>query len=135
MAEVFPQFCSGLDPAKCDASKNCISDDFSSVRNSRILTDSCFEVRVPFTSHGRVVTVSFLPGFLDKNNDLLFRDLKETMSKSGNIVVKETFPISEVTRSVSEVTHSRLLCSGRLAGRRWVTAISTKRLTVEVFIS
>uniref|UniRef100_A0A1L8EGC1 Putative myosin class ii heavy chain n=2 Tax=Haematobia irritans TaxID=7368 RepID=A0A1L8EGC1_HAEIR len=33
--------------------------------------------------------------FLDKNNDLLFRDLKETMSKADNIVVRTCFPESE----------------------------------------
>uniref|UniRef100_A0A1I8P1M8 Myosin motor domain-containing protein n=1 Tax=Stomoxys calcitrans TaxID=35570 RepID=A0A1I8P1M8_STOCA len=33
--------------------------------------------------------------FLDKNNDLLFRDLKETMSKANNIVVRTCFPESE----------------------------------------
>lgn len=34
-------------------------------------------------------------GFLDKNNDLLFRDLKETMSKAGNSIVRSCFPESE----------------------------------------
>ncbi|XP_005176766.1 unconventional myosin IC isoform X1 [Musca domestica] len=34
-------------------------------------------------------------GFLDKNNDLLFRDLKETMSKADNNVVRVCFPESE----------------------------------------
>ena len=33
--------------------------------------------------------------FLDKNNDLLFRDLKETMSKAENNVVRVCFPESE----------------------------------------
>ena len=33
--------------------------------------------------------------FLDKNNDLLFRDLKETMSKAENKVVRVCFPESE----------------------------------------
>ncbi|XP_037936316.1 unconventional myosin IC isoform X2 [Teleopsis dalmanni] len=31
-------------------------------------------------------------GFLDKNNDLLFRDLKETMSKASNSIVRICFP-------------------------------------------
>lgn len=31
-------------------------------------------------------------GFLDKNNDLLFRDLKDTMSKASNIIAKSVFP-------------------------------------------
>ncbi|XP_067646670.1 unconventional myosin IC isoform X2 [Eurosta solidaginis] len=34
-------------------------------------------------------------GFLDKNNDLLFRDLKETMSKAGNQIVRSCFPEGE----------------------------------------
>uniref|UniRef100_A0A1A9WLI6 Myosin motor domain-containing protein n=1 Tax=Glossina brevipalpis TaxID=37001 RepID=A0A1A9WLI6_9MUSC len=34
-------------------------------------------------------------GFLDKNNDLLFRDLKECMSKSRNQVTRVCFPESE----------------------------------------
>uniref|UniRef100_A0A1A9ZS32 Myosin motor domain-containing protein n=1 Tax=Glossina pallidipes TaxID=7398 RepID=A0A1A9ZS32_GLOPL len=34
-------------------------------------------------------------GFLDKNNDLLFRDLKECMSKSNNQVTRVCFPESE----------------------------------------
>ncbi|KAK2710802.1 hypothetical protein QYM36_012099, partial [Artemia franciscana] len=36
-------------------------------------------------------------GFLDKNNDLLFRDLKEAMSNAKNIIAKETFTKSELT--------------------------------------
>lgn len=36
-------------------------------------------------------------GFLDKNNDLLFRDLKEAMTDASNIVIKDTFQKSEVT--------------------------------------
>uniref|UniRef100_A0A034W101 Myosin-IB n=2 Tax=Bactrocera dorsalis TaxID=27457 RepID=A0A034W101_BACDO len=34
-------------------------------------------------------------GFLDKNNDLLFRDLKETMSKSDNEIIRSCFPATE----------------------------------------
>ncbi|XP_011189491.1 unconventional myosin IC isoform X2 [Zeugodacus cucurbitae] len=34
-------------------------------------------------------------GFLDKNNDLLFRDLKETMSKSNNEIIRSCFPAAE----------------------------------------
>lgn len=34
-------------------------------------------------------------GFLDKNNDLLFRDLKETMSMTTNSIIKSCFPESE----------------------------------------
>lgn len=34
-------------------------------------------------------------GFLDKNNDLLFRDLKETMSKAENSIVRACFPEDE----------------------------------------
>ncbi|XP_039257416.2 unconventional myosin-Ic-like isoform X2 [Styela clava] len=37
-------------------------------------------------------------GFLDKNNDLLFRDLKETMSEASNTVIKNTFLKSELTK-------------------------------------
>lgn len=36
-------------------------------------------------------------GFLDKNNDLLFRDLKEVMSQSGNSIIRECFPAQEFT--------------------------------------
>ncbi|XP_064540131.1 unconventional myosin IC isoform X1 [Drosophila montana] len=35
-------------------------------------------------------------GFLDKNNDLLFRDLKETLSKAGNNIVRSCFPEQEL---------------------------------------
>lgn len=38
-------------------------------------------------------------GFLDKNNDLLFRDLKEAMSGSTNGIVKSLFPQSEFLNS------------------------------------
>ncbi|XP_053953952.1 unconventional myosin IC isoform X1 [Anastrepha ludens] len=34
-------------------------------------------------------------GFLDKNNDLLFRDLKETMSKADNEIIRSCFPEGE----------------------------------------
>ncbi|XP_017477184.1 PREDICTED: myosin-IB isoform X2 [Rhagoletis zephyria] len=34
-------------------------------------------------------------GFLDKNNDLLFRDLKETMSRAGNDIIRSCFPEGE----------------------------------------
>lgn len=34
-------------------------------------------------------------GFLDKNNDMLFRDLKEVMSRTGNEIVRSCFPASE----------------------------------------
>lgn len=38
-------------------------------------------------------------GFLDKNNDLLFRDLKEAMSGSTNSIMKSLFPQSEYLKS------------------------------------
>jgi len=38
-------------------------------------------------------------GFLDKNNDLLFRNLKEAMSLSDNIILKGLFPSSEYLTS------------------------------------
>lgn len=38
-------------------------------------------------------------GFLDKNNDLLFRDLKEAMSESENGIMKLLFPRSEFISS------------------------------------
>jgi myosin-1 len=38
-------------------------------------------------------------GFLDKNNDLLFRDLKEAMSSSTNSIIKLLFPSSEFLTS------------------------------------
>lgn len=34
-------------------------------------------------------------GFMDKNNDLLFRDLKEAMTTSSNSIITECFPHSE----------------------------------------
>ncbi|XP_022253422.1 unconventional myosin-Ic-like, partial [Limulus polyphemus] len=36
-------------------------------------------------------------GFLDKNNDLLYRDLKKAMTKSSNLITKCTFPDCELT--------------------------------------
>lgn len=33
--------------------------------------------------------------FIEKNNDLLFRDLRETMSSSDNPIIKELFPVQE----------------------------------------
>lgn len=38
-------------------------------------------------------------GFLDKNNDLLFRDLKEAMTKSSNRIVKKLFVEDEFANS------------------------------------
>ncbi|XP_050411443.1 unconventional myosin-Ic isoform X2 [Patella vulgata] len=35
-------------------------------------------------------------GFLDKNNDLLFRDLKEAMSQTTNLITSECFPSEEL---------------------------------------
>ncbi|XP_053376054.1 unconventional myosin-Ic-like isoform X2 [Mercenaria mercenaria] len=35
-------------------------------------------------------------GFLDKNNDLLFRDLKEAMSETTNLITRECFPKDEL---------------------------------------
>lgn len=35
-------------------------------------------------------------GFLDKNNDLLFRDLKEVMSRTGNSISRKCFPVDEL---------------------------------------
>ncbi|XP_041348881.1 unconventional myosin-Ic-like [Gigantopelta aegis] len=35
-------------------------------------------------------------GFLDKNNDLLFRDLKEAMSETANIITSQCFPKDEL---------------------------------------
>lgn len=31
-------------------------------------------------------------GFLDKNNDLLFRDLKEVMTHTANMIITDVFP-------------------------------------------
>ncbi|KAL2722195.1 unconventional myosin IC [Vespula maculifrons] len=36
-------------------------------------------------------------GFLEKNNDLLFRDLREVMSQTKNIITKATFNLKDVT--------------------------------------
>lgn len=41
-------------------------------------------------------TVTYnIHGFLEKNNDLLFRDLKDAMSKSSNSILKSVFPPKE----------------------------------------
>ncbi|KAL3181898.1 hypothetical protein MRX96_035846 [Rhipicephalus microplus] len=37
-----------------------------------------------------------IEGFLDKNNDLLFRDLKKAMAGAGNSIIKDAFPESEL---------------------------------------
>lgn len=37
-----------------------------------------------------------IKGFLDKNNDLLFRDLKEAMSTTTNIITQDCFPAEEL---------------------------------------
>ncbi|XP_063226158.1 unconventional myosin IC isoform X2 [Bacillus rossius redtenbacheri] len=36
-------------------------------------------------------------GFLDKNNDLLFRDLREVMSRTSNVITKVVFPAHELS--------------------------------------
>lgn len=42
-------------------------------------------------------TVTYtIDGFIDKNNDLLFRDLKELMCHSSNVVAQACFPESEL---------------------------------------
>jgi len=42
-------------------------------------------------------TVTYVvDGFIDKNNDLLFRDLKECMGKSPNVILKTAFPAAEL---------------------------------------
>ncbi|XP_022241921.1 unconventional myosin-Ic-like [Limulus polyphemus] len=35
-------------------------------------------------------------GFLEKNNDLLYRDLKKTMTKTSNLITRTSFPESEL---------------------------------------
>uniref|UniRef100_H2YMX1 Myosin motor domain-containing protein n=1 Tax=Ciona savignyi TaxID=51511 RepID=H2YMX1_CIOSA len=37
-------------------------------------------------------------GFLDKNNDLLYRDLKVAMSESKHDIIKQAFPVTELAR-------------------------------------
>lgn len=49
-------------------------------------------------------------GFLDKNNDLLFRDLKETMSRADNSIARTCFPIKEFSskrRPTTAITQFR----------------------------
>lgn len=49
-------------------------------------------------------------GFLDKNNDLLFRDLKETMSQAQNTIIGSCFPSKEFTskrRPTTAITQFR----------------------------
>lgn len=36
-------------------------------------------------------------GFLDKNNDLLYRDLKKAMTESENLIIKQTFSAKELS--------------------------------------
>ncbi|XP_076369373.1 unconventional myosin-Ic-like isoform X3 [Tachypleus tridentatus] len=36
-------------------------------------------------------------GFLEKNNDLLYRDLKKTMTKTSNLITRTSFPESELS--------------------------------------
>merc|ERR1739838_557180 len=43
-------------------------------------------------------------GFLDKNNDLLFRNLKELMSESRNSIISELFTKQELTRKKRPTT-------------------------------
>ena len=61
---------------------------------------------------------------MDKNNDLLYRDLKETMSESKNEIVQQVFPKSELTgyniyikscaAQVCESKHLNINCSSIL---------------------
>ncbi|KAG1678721.1 Myosin-IB [Nymphon striatum] len=57
-------------------------------------TDETFLTKLEHTvgTHPHFVSHSFL----DKNNDLLFRDLKSVMSEAKNEITKETFPQSEL---------------------------------------
>lgn len=57
-------------------------------------------------------------GFLDKNNDMLFRDLKETMSKASNGIVRKCFPAVEF-----------------LSKRRPLTAVSQFRKSLNELIT
>ncbi|KAK8726216.1 hypothetical protein OTU49_010428 [Cherax quadricarinatus] len=43
-------------------------------------------------------------GFLDKNNDLLFRDLKEAMTHTSNIIITSVFPKDEFSQKKRPVT-------------------------------
>ncbi|KAF5286073.1 hypothetical protein FQR65_LT12959 [Abscondita terminalis] len=50
-------------------------------------------------------------GFLEKNNDLLFRDLKDAMSKSHNIIIQSIFPAKEqesMKRPETAITQFRI---------------------------
>ena len=50
-------------------------------------------------------TVTYnVAGFLDKNNDLLFRDLKECMMQSSNSVISSSFPAAELESKKRPVT-------------------------------
>ncbi|XP_018019486.1 unconventional myosin IC [Hyalella azteca] len=45
-----------------------------------------------------------IQGFLDKNNDLLYRDLKQTMSSSTNAIAAKIFPKAELVAKKRPVT-------------------------------
>eukprot|EP00040_Diaphanoeca_grandis_P032998 m.201050 g.201050 ORF g.201050 m.201050 type:complete len:1279 (+) comp32788_c0_seq6:229-4065(+) len=50
-------------------------------------------------------TVTYVvDGFIDKNNDLLFRDLKECMTSSPNVILKTAFPKAEIESLKRPVT-------------------------------
>lgn len=55
-------------------------------------------------SHYAGEVVYNVEGFLDKNNDLLYRDLKRAMSSSENPIVREVFPESEVNTKKRPIT-------------------------------
>ena len=45
-----------------------------------------------------------IEGFLDKNNDLLYRDLKKAMSSSKNPIIQKVFPESEINNKKRPTT-------------------------------
>ena len=55
-------------------------------------------------SHYAGEVVYNVEGFLDKNNDLFYRDLKRAMSSSENPILREVFPESEINTKKRPIT-------------------------------
>lgn len=70
--------------------KHYISHEKADIKLQKIMARNEFQL----VHYAGDVTYS-INGFLEKNNDLLFRDVKESMSKSSNGIVQMLFPPKE----------------------------------------